>query len=58
MRGWSAWDLSEIADLEFTDLEQIDALARKCNTLVVIIDAQPPVIRKLLSTPLWNVALG
>ena len=52
------WDLSELADLEFSSLEQINELACKCNTLVVVVEAQPPLVRELLARPLSNVVLG
>ena len=52
------WDLRQIAHLEFSELEQIDQLARTWNTLVVVINARPEIIRELLIRPLSNVVLG
>ena len=52
------WDLGQVPNLEFSDLEQIDQLARSWNTLVVVIKAPPEIVRTLLIRPLSNVVLG
>lgn len=52
------WDLSELTNLDYAVLEQIDRLAQKCDTLVVVVAAPPEIERQFLDRPLGHVVLG
>ena len=52
------WDLGQVPHLDFGDLEQIDQLARRWNTLVVVIKAPPEITHALSTRPLSNIVLG
>jgi hypothetical protein len=47
-----------VDDIEGRAIDEIDRLARRWNTLVVVIDAQPPVIRKLMVRESSNLVVG
>jgi hypothetical protein len=52
------WDLSDVPNIELSAIQQIDDLARRCNTLVVVVEAQPHLVRELSMRPLSHVVIG
>jgi hypothetical protein len=53
-----AWDLSEVPAVEPVLLDEVNLLANQNESLVVIVAAQPAVIRMLSERPMSNLVLG
>ncbi len=52
------WLLSDVPDIDLVDLARINTLASIENSLVVAVDPQPAVVRRLLHLKFSNIILG
>lgn len=52
------WDLSAVVNVDWSALEEVDSLARRWNTLVVVVGADERVVERLQTEELSNVILS
>ena len=41
------WDLSELTDIDAAIIDEVERMAQRCHTLIVVVAAQPPVLQQL-----------